>query len=305
LKPKDRLYIIIASILIHIFLFLIWDTANFFNLFDSKKPVIPIIEPIVFDLRTEKTPKQVIETPDNKTNKKPKKAKLLSDKNSIAKNNVKNNVKNKNLKIDDPYFKGDYKSYEIPKPSGNPIPLKKQINKINKKKKAQKQEKKKKDLRDYLPKKKIEELLNKKMRDVKKTPQVNQGISKKRRLILHNNILSKSLDMGGLSFNTYNWEFAPYMLMLKSIIQNNIFPPLAFTKLGLINGVTLIKFRIYPNGELKYIKVLAYKGHKSLMTTSYNSIKISAPFPKLPKNFPEKYLEVTGKFVYIIRGKKQ
>jgi len=300
LKQKDRLYIIIASILIHILLFLIWDAANFFNLFDSKKPVVPIIEPIVFDLRTEKEPKQVIETPDNKTNKKPKKAKLLSDKNSIA----KNNVEKKGLKIDNPYSKGDYKSYEIPKPSGNPIPLKKQLNKINKKKESQKQEKREKDLRDYLPKKKIEELLDKKMRNVKKTPQVNQGIYKKRRLILHDNVLSKSLDMGGLSFNTYNWEFAPYMLMLKSIIQNNIFPPLAFTKLGLISGVTLIRFRIYPNGELKYIKVLGYKGHKILMETSYNSIKISAPFPKLPKNFPEKYLEVTGKFVYIIRGKK-
>ena len=123
-------------------------------------------------------------------------------------------------------------------------------------------------------------------------------------LLLHDNQISKSLEKGGLSFNTYNWEFAPYLLMLKAKIQRNIFPPLAFSQLGIISGVTLLKFRIYPDGRMEALKVLGYNGHKSLMETSYNAIRVSAPFPKLPENFPEEFLEITGKFVYIIRGRK-
>jgi len=295
LKNKDRIYIIIVSILLHLLLFFIYEAGNFLNLFDTSQVKIVVSEPIVFDLQTENMPRRVIETEKNTENKKPENAKLLSDKNSVA----KNSIKKKDLRVDESYSKGEYKSYEIPKPSGVPV---KPVKKTNPKK-TEKQ-KVKKDLKDYIQKKTAEEMLKEEVKK-RNTPPIKSGISKRRNLLLHNNIISKSLDMGGLSFNTYNWEFAPYMLMLKSIIQNNIFPPLAFTKLGLINGVTVVRFRIYPNGELKALEVLGYKGHKSLMETSYDAVRISAPFPKLPDNFPEKYLEVTGKFVYILRGKNK
>ena len=292
MNQKDRIYIIVFSVLIHILLFLIWDGANFLNLFDSKIPEQIVSEPIVFDLQSnsKNKPKRVIETPKNAKIEKPKKAKLLSDKDSIAKN-----LKSKpDLKVDEAYSKGDYETYEVPIPQGMITPPPQKTIKPEKKKIE-------KDLRDYLPRN-IEELLKKDVK--KKIPPIKQGVSKMRRLVLHDNPLSKSLDRGGLSFNTYNWEFAPYMIMLKAKIQSNIFPPLAFTKLGIISGITLVKFRIYPDGKMEQLEVLGYKGHKSLMETSYNAIRISAPFPILPENFPEEYLEITGKFVYIIRGKK-
>ena len=121
----------------------------------------------------------------------------------------------------------------------------------------------------------------------------------------HDQRRTRAEDQGGLSFNTYAWEWAPYMLMLKERIQRNIFPPIAFTRLGAISGASLLRFRIYPDGHMERLAILDYQGDKSLADTSYNAVSISAPFPPLPENFPESYLEVTGKFIYFIRGRNE
>ena len=108
-------------------------------------------------------------------------------------------------------------------------------------------------------------------------------------------------EIGGLSFNTYEWNYAPYMLAMKRKVERNIFPPPAFTHMGLIDGETIIRFKVYPNGEMKDLEVLQYRGHKSLMETSVQAIKNSNPFNPLPADFPENYLEVTGHFTYFIK----
>jgi hypothetical protein len=122
--------------------------------------------------------------------------------------------------------------------------------------------------------------------------------------VAHHHPDSQVADSGGLSFNTYNWDFAPYMLELKERIRRNIFPPIAFSQLGLIDGDTVLRFKIYPSGELRDLELLAYQGHYSLMQTSTYAIKVSAPFRKLPGNFPEPYLEVTAKFTFFIKNKR-
>ncbi len=106
---------------------------------------------------------------------------------------------------------------------------------------------------------------------------------------------------GGISFNTYNWEFAPYLLDLKHRIQKNISPPAAFTRLGL-GGENIIRFRIQPDGRLDDIEVLGKHGEQALIETSRMAIKLSAPFPPLPKDFPEDFLQVTVHFVYYIQS---
>ncbi len=106
-------------------------------------------------------------------------------------------------------------------------------------------------------------------------------------------------DVGGISFNTYEWEFAPYLLELKERIQRNLFPPPAFTQLG-FEGINVIRFRIYPDGRMEGLEVLDFQGEKALVETSRKAILVSSPFNPLPRNFPERYLEVTGKFVYYI-----
>jgi outer membrane biosynthesis protein TonB len=107
--------------------------------------------------------------------------------------------------------------------------------------------------------------------------------------------------MGGFSLNTYQWDFAPYMLWLKNHVQRNIFPPAAFTRMGIISGNTVLRFRISRDGVLQGMELAGYEGHKSLMETSVRAIQLSAPFRALPKDFPEDYLEVTAHFEYTIR----
>jgi hypothetical protein len=114
------------------------------------------------------------------------------------------------------------------------------------------------------------------------------------------NQASRAPELGSFSLNTYAWEFAPYMLWLKNQIQRNIYPPPAFTHMGIINGRTILRFRISRDGVLLRLELLNYEGHKSLMETSARAVQLSAPFRALPKDFPEEYLEVTGHFNYIV-----
>lgn len=112
---------------------------------------------------------------------------------------------------------------------------------------------------------------------------------------------TRAPDLGSFSLNTYAWEYAPYLLRLKRKIEKNIFPPPAFTYMGMISGVTYLKFRITPDGTLEGLELIDYKGHKSLMETSWRAVEVSTPFEPLPKEFPEKYLEITARFEYLIK----
>jgi hypothetical protein len=109
-------------------------------------------------------------------------------------------------------------------------------------------------------------------------------------------------NLGGFSFNTYAWNWAPYLLDMKHKINRNIFPPRAYTTLGVISGESLVRFKVQRNGHVSDIEILNYAGHRSLMETSVNSIKSSEPFQSLPYDFPrdQKYLEVTAHFQYLI-----
>ena len=104
-------------------------------------------------------------------------------------------------------------------------------------------------------------------------------------------------DFGGLSFNTYAWDYAPYLLELKKRIQKNIFPPPAFTHLG-FGGINKMRFRIMPDGQLIGPFLVNSSGEEALIETSKKAIEISAPFLPLPEDFPEPYLEVTAQFSY-------
>lgn len=110
---------------------------------------------------------------------------------------------------------------------------------------------------------------------------------------------SSAEDLGGLSLNTYAWEYAPYLLDLKQRIEKNIFPPPIYTRMG-IGGSHAIRFRIMPDGRLVGPNLLEARGEKSLIATSENAVKFSAPFKPLPDDFPEPYLEVTARFDYQI-----
>ena len=119
----------------------------------------------------------------------------------------------------------------------------------------------------------------------------------------HENLLSQVKNQGGMSLNTYKWEFAPYLLEMKRKVQAHNNPPFAFTHLGAIDGDILLRFKVLQDGSVKDLEILSSNAHYSLEATSTRAIQFSSPFKPLPANFPKDYLEITALFSYIISGK--
>ena len=296
---KETGRIVALSILLHLLALAVWNDAFFFNL-SVRQPATPpaATPPIVFELQEPgqqpEQPREVIETPeDARIPAPPKQADFLSDKNARARN------EETDLDVPlgtSPFSRGDYPSHDlnptppVPEKQTPPEPEQKGLD-----------EKEKPDVEKPMETPGAGEL-SAALKDIAPArPKVPQPSPPSLPGVKHQDTESRVEDMGGLSFNTYNWNFAPYMLELKRRIQGNIFPPIAFTKLGIINGETELRFKIYPNGEMRDLHILSMQGHHSLMETSYNAVKFSAPFPRLPSDFPEPFLEVTGKFIYLIR----
>ncbi len=285
MDKKIRKYTIIVSVLLHLIIFFVAERSIDFTLLGTGDIPEIINEPITFDLSENEQPKQVIETTeDQRSQKKAQKPEYMSDKNTIA----RNPDPGKELKAGAPYSEGDLNIPALPEITREGKP-------------EEPREKTEPDTKENVEKSKDNEnSISENMEEVPELNTSNPGGSI-RNQILHKNILAKVKELGGFAFNTYDWNFAPYMLELKRRIQSNIFPPIAFSRLGIIDGETLLRFRIYPDGRLEALTLLNSKGHKSLVDTSVEAVKISAPFPLLPDDFPKPFLEVTGKFIYFIR----
>ena len=243
---------------------------DFTPLSELKLDELPKQKKIIFEL-VETANEAITEDPDSETN-------LVSDKSTQA----RDEYDRLDLQEDAPYSAGDVDTKE---PDRNEI-LKLE-NEIEPERESIKKLLSELDLTELLkrPEKKIDELFE----------------SEESKTNRHNNQLSTVKDYGGLSFNTYDWDFAPYMLAMKRKIQNKIKPPFAFTHMGIISGESVLKFTVDPDGSLREVKVLDSQGHETLTQTSRNAIEWAAPFMPLPQDFPENYLEVTAKFSYTIR----
>ncbi len=116
---------------------------------------------------------------------------------------------------------------------------------------------------------------------------------------------SASATIGGISLSTTEWDFAPYLLDLKRRIKQKWIPPIAFTALGAIHGYSWVRFRIYPDGSMESLEVVETEGHDSLHRSSVNAVKGAAPFRPLPQDFPDRYLEITFGFYYLLPGDEE
>jgi hypothetical protein len=125
------------------------------------------------------------------------------------------------------------------------------------------------------------------------------------RLPRFKNNRSVSKDYGDFSLSTYAWDYAPYMFMLRERVRRRWFAPEAFN-LGLVSGRVIVTFKIMPNGNLRDLEVMSYRDndvpYQSLVNASVNAIESSNPFPPLPADFLDPYLEITGTFYYQILG---
>jgi len=294
---SKRFKTITVSVVLHVLIFLIWASALKWNLFATAQENLLVNEPLVFELLEQNRSRQVVEVPDDaKVKDPPEDPRFASDKNALA----RNSETDANLDMGDPFARGDFDFPELPTeqgPVGEPG-VQAESNDLSKELK---------NSQDELKEEKTDNIVDNRTSDFNRElltkPQetMQAGVSQNIPTVRYDNRKSRAPDMGGMSFNTYNWDFAPYMLILKKKVQGNIFPPPAFTHMGLIKGETLLRFKIYPNGELRDLELLEYTGHETLMKTSISSINISAPFQPLPDDFPEPFLEVTAKFLFYIR----
>ena len=128
-------------------------------------------------------------------------------------------------------------------------------------------------------------------------PSMTEGASQQ---ALLDNRSHSADELGGVSFSTYNWDFAPYMFYLKQRISQHNYPPAAFMWWGIIEGKTVLQFTIHRDGRLTSMHVLNSEGHESLKETALLAVQSSADFRALPQDFPEDSLVVTGDFRYTI-----
>jgi hypothetical protein len=105
-------------------------------------------------------------------------------------------------------------------------------------------------------------------------------------------------EVGALSLSTYKWEWAPYINAMKSKLYRVWFAPAAYYELGLIHGVTIIRYTIGRGGHLVEWETLNHDGHESLKISSEEAIKALFPFLPLPENFPDETLTITAKLIY-------
>ena len=128
------------------------------------------------------------------------------------------------------------------------------------------------------------------------------GVMLPEQRVQQDNRQTRALERGGLQLSTYAWNYAPYLTYLKRRIEGNIFPPRAFD-MGMLEGTTRAKFRIWRDGRLEGPELIDYKGSDLLRDTSLKAVELSARFKALPPDFPDEYLEIVGTFEYIILGK--
>jgi len=235
---------------------------------------------------------ELVETPEAaRSETPPENAQLVSDKNAVA----QDQYQPKDKPQGNPFSEGDFDVKELPLVPVEPTPLTEQAP-------EQKDELSKAHQLTESSSNRYEYQKFSRQQLLKKNPSI-PNYPEQRRLDrpLYDNKQFSAEDLGGFSFNTYEWDFAPYMLEMKRKVERNVFPPPAFIRMGLISGKTLLKFKVMPNGEVTDLVVLKYTGHESLKETSVNAITNSAPFRPLPADFPEDYLEVTASFTYYVK----
>jgi len=88
---------------------------------------------------------------------------------------------------------------------------------------------------------------------------------------------------------------------MKRAVERHLYPPYAFTHMGVVSGDNIIRFVVSPDGTIRDLRILDSDAHFSLDRASVRAIEAAAPFLPLPRNFPEEFLEVTAHFSYNIR----
>lgn len=273
------------SVIFHLLLLLVWGIWG-----DTEKNAMKIKEELA--QKREKQDKrlvfELIETPEATTNEEPdRETTLVSDKSMKASDQAP-----ADLSEGDPYSQGIVDSRNFASINQQEFQEKPETKKMLKEENPDTQ------TQEEISGSKIKEDIK---LDAEKVEMKSENVQvSKLKNLLFNNPKSRAIEKGGISFNTYAWDYAPYMLALKKRIGENLNLPYAFTGLGMIGGDVLVRFVVSPGGDLKLNEIVLTNAHESLQKASQAAIHKSFPFLPLPKDFPEDQLIVTAKFSYII-----
>ncbi len=289
-RNRNILIALILSILFHVGLLFMIDFFNWLAVHvEELTKETPKEVTVLFP---ENKPKPNLQEPNkelyivdnqNETGETPENANLLSDKNSRARNPEKTNLTKSNT----PFSKGNVDHQELSNPKREekpPVPFGYKKFNSNALTGTQVDHKKTKD---------GEANQFDKEGALAKQQNASSGFNQR----FNQNKFSVE-EVGAMSLSTYKWEWAPYIRKLKEKHLSVWFAPPAYSRLGIIHGMTKIIFEIARDGKLIRAKVIGHKGHESLEVSSLASVKAIFPFIPLPKDFPDETLIITATLVY-------
>jgi hypothetical protein len=97
------------------------------------------------------------------------------------------------------------------------------------------------------------------------------------------------IQFGEYNLNTIAWDFAPWLEQFERDFRPHWIPPYAY-RLGVVDGRTILRLVVEPDGTIGSLEVIESYGHDSLHQASTAALRGSAPFAPLPKDFPEEHL---------------
>lgn len=109
------------------------------------------------------------------------------------------------------------------------------------------------------------------------------------------------IQFGDFGLSTMEWDFGPWLEQFKRDFLPNWIPPYAYTHLGVIDGVTVIKMVVQPDGTLSELEIVEEEGHESLHRASVAAMRATAPLAPLPGHFPDPELVLSIKLIYSAR----
>ncbi|HSG27160.1 MAG TPA: hypothetical protein VLA34_01680 [Candidatus Krumholzibacterium sp.] len=286
MKPyRSRLLAIAASLSIHVLVLLLYSplTRIMPGSRDVDQPAAAAARPIMFDL---------VETPDDALRRRPENATHVSNKDALA----RNEVRPEDLPRGEAYSEGisDYSVFRGE--SGSDASQADEADR-----QLSGEDRPMEDPHDMVIRVPIDlgQVFSRNRASSMRSEQKSEGRSFTDDADLdHRSSAAEAL--GGITLNTYNWDFADYILAMKKKLRSNTHPPGAFSPLGLIDGRTVLTFRVMPDGKVTGLTVKGYEGDRTLMETSVDAVESSSPFPPLPDDFPEEYLELTWTFIYYV-----
>jgi hypothetical protein len=285
---------LVLSVLIHVLILLLYRPLGRIRIFPEETGEVHAAppEPLVFEL---------VETPDDAMRRRPDAANLLSDKNAVARDEYEGRDK----PVGEAYSEGEV-PYRIF--SGQTGPAGGSQTQVEEEQEQLTPD----EIRDFAER--INQIESSELLEFQQVQDLSEEVNKGLYLKLGRDKSAPSRnysddidfdqreysaeDLGGVSLNTYEWDFAFYILEMKRKLKSNTFPPAAFTHFGMISGETVLKFKVLPDGTATDITVIEYTGDKTLMETSVDAVENSSPFRSLPRDFPEEYLELTWTFIY-------